>query len=309
MLVGLKLKAVVSIYGHMPYNFYRTFSSTAAPTTNFPVVPTHIYRCRRISTPAPGFLKVSVFSCQKEKEEYAPFSVRNISTTGMGYTPGNKEDHHREKTLRSSSSSSAPSKSAKLLTLPTILTIGRVAAIPVLVTTFYVDSWWGPTATTGIFIAAAITDWLDGYLARKMNLGTAFGAFLDPVADKLMVAATLILLCTKPLEASLFGQLPWLLTVPSIAIIGREITMSAVREWAASQGGKLSEAVAVNNLGKWKTATQMTALTILLLTRDSSLSGAGTFVASGVILLYVSAWLALWSLVVYMRKISKVLLM
>ncbi|KAG5608805.1 hypothetical protein H5410_020086 [Solanum commersonii] len=87
------------------------------------------------------------------------------------------------------------------------------------------------------------------------------------------------------------------------------ITMSAVREWAASQGGKLSEAVAVNNLGKWKTATQMTALTILLLTRDSSLSGAGTFVASGVILLYVSAWLALWSLVVYMRKISKVLLM
>ncbi|KAJ8564920.1 hypothetical protein K7X08_001380 [Anisodus acutangulus] len=207
----------------------------------------------------------------------------------MGYTPGNKEDH-REKALRSS-------KSAKLLTLPTILTIGRVAAIPVLVTTFYVDSWWGPTATTGIFIAAAITDWLDGYLARKMNLGTAFGAFLDPVADKLMVAATLILLCTRPLEASVFGQLPWLLTVPSIAIIGREITISAVREWAASQGGKLSEAVAVNNLGKWKTATQMTALTILLLTRDSSLlcslSGAGTVVASGVILLYVSAWLAL----------------
>ncbi|CAN4106939.1 unnamed protein product [Withania somnifera] len=85
--------------------------------------------------------------------------------------------------------------------------------------------------------------------------------------------------------------------------------MSAVREWAASQGGKLSEAVAVNNLGKWKTATQMTALTILLLARDSSLAGAGTFVASGVILLYVSAWLAVWSLVVYMRKISKVLLM
>lgn len=232
--------------------------------------------------------------------------MRNMSTTGMGYTPGNKEDHHREKTLRPSS---APSKSVKLLTLPTILTIGRVAAIPVLVTTFYVDSWWGPTATTGIFIAAAITDWLDGYLARKMNLGTAFGAFLDPVADKLMVATTLILLCTSPLEASVFGQLPWLLTVPSIAIIGREITMSAVREWAASQGGKLSEAVAVNNLGKWKTATQMTALTILLLTRDSNLSGAGTVVASGVILLYVSAWLAIWSLVVYMRKISKVLLM
>ncbi|KAK4370259.1 hypothetical protein RND71_009734 [Anisodus tanguticus] len=108
-----------------------------------------------------------------------------------------------------------------------------------------------------------------------------------------MVAATLVLLCTKPLESSVFGQLPWLLTVPSIAIIGREITMSAVREWAASQGGKLSEAVSVNNLVKWKTATQMIALTILLLTRDSSLSGVGTLVGSGVILLYISAWLAM----------------
>ncbi|KAM3235059.1 CDP-diacylglycerol-glycerol-3-phosphate 3-phosphatidyltransferase 2 [Capsicum annuum] len=252
----------------MPSTFYRTFypvtvTTTAAATAviRFPVSsPSHIYhsrrRRRRISTPAPASLKVS---------------VRNICSSGMGYTHGNcKEDHHREKTpppppLR------PLSKSAKLLTLPTILTIGRVSAIPILVSTFYVDSWWGPNATTGIFIAAAITDWLDGYLARKMNLGTAFGAFLDPVADKLMVAATLILLCTRPLAASVFGQLPWLLTVPSIAIIGREITMSAVREWAASQGGKLSEAVAVNNLGKWKTATQMTALTILLLTRDSSM--------------------------------------
>ncbi|KAJ8544165.1 hypothetical protein K7X08_028676 [Anisodus acutangulus] len=223
----------------------------------------------------------------------------------MGPTP----DHKEEDLRREKASLPQPSKSEKLLTLPTILTIGRVAAVPLLVSTFYVDSWWGPTATTAIFIAAAVTDWLDGYLARKMNLGTAFGAFLDPVADKLMVAATLVLLCTKPLESSVFGLLPWLLTVPSIAIIGREITMSAVREWAASQGGKLSEAVAVNNLGKWKTATQMIALTILLLTRDSSLSGAGTLVGSGVILLYISAWLAVWSLVVYMRKIWKVLLM
>lgn len=200
-------------------------------------------------------------------------------------------------------------QSAKLLTLPTILTIGRVAAVPLLVSTFYMNSWLGTTATTSIFIAAAITDWLDGYLARRMNLGTAFGAFLDPVADKLMVAATLVLLCTRPPEVSMFEQLPWLLTVPSIAIIGREITMSAVREWAASQGSKLSEAVAVNNLGKWKTATQMISLTILLATRDSSFTEAGFFVASGVALLYMSAGLAVWSLVVYMRKIWKVLLM
>uniref|UniRef100_A0A2P2JUX1 CDP-diacylglycerol--glycerol-3-phosphate 1-phosphatidyltransferase n=2 Tax=Rhizophora mucronata TaxID=61149 RepID=A0A2P2JUX1_RHIMU len=197
---------------------------------------------------------------------------------------------------------------AKFLTLPTVLTLGRVAAVPLLVCTFYVDTWWGRTTTTSIFIAAAITDWLDGYLARKMRLGSAFGAFLDPVADKLMVAATLVLLCTKPLDVAMFGQVSWLLTVPSIAIIGREITMSAVREWAASQNGKLSEAVAVSNLGKWKTATQMTALTILLATRDNSLGGAGILAASGVILLYVSAGLSVWSLAVYMSKIWKVLL-
>ncbi|KAK0592506.1 hypothetical protein LWI29_020464 [Acer saccharum] len=198
--------------------------------------------------------------------------------------------------------------SAKLLTLPTILTLGRVAAVPLLIGTFYVDSWWGRTATTSIFIAAAITDWLDGYIARKMRLGSAFGAFLDPVADKLMVAATLVLLCTKPLEISAVGQVPWLLTVPAIAIIGREITMSAVREWAASQNAKLLEAVAVNNLGKWKTASQMIALTILLATRDGSIGGPGILVGSGVGLLYMSAGLSLWSLAVYMGKIWKVLL-
>nr|AFK38258.1 unknown [Lotus japonicus] len=124
---------------------------------------------------------------------------------------------------------------SKLLTLPTILTLGRVAAVPLLVATFYMDGWRGTAATTSIFIAASVTDWLDGYIARKMKLESSFGAFLDPVADKLMVAATLVLLCTRPLAVDVFGQAPWLLTLPSIAIIGREITMSAVREWAASQ--------------------------------------------------------------------------
>ncbi|XWS66098.1 hypothetical protein CRYUN_Cryun05aG0171300 [Craigia yunnanensis] len=204
--------------------------------------------------------------------------------------------------------SSSNNYSSKMLTLPTVLTLGRVAAVPLLIFTFYVDSWWGRTATTSIFIAAAITDWLDGYIARKMRLRSAFGAFLDPVADKLMVAATLVLLCSRPLNVAMFGQVPWLLIVPSIAIIGREITMSAVREWAASQNSKLLEAVAVNNLGKWKTATQMAALTILLATRDSSLGEPGILVASGVILLYLSAGLSLMSLAVYMGKIWKVLL-
>ncbi|XWS07873.1 hypothetical protein CRYUN_Cryun41cG0029900 [Craigia yunnanensis] len=204
--------------------------------------------------------------------------------------------------------SSSNNSSSKILTLPTVLTLGRVAAVPLLIFTFYVDTWWGRTATTSIFIAAAITDWLDGYIARKMRLHSVFGAFLDPVADKLMVAATLVLLCSRPLNVASFGQVPWLLIVPSIAIIGREITMSAVREWAASQNSKLLEAVAVNNLGKWKTATQMAALTILLATRDSSLGEPGILVASGVILLDISAWLSVMSLAVYMGKIWKVLL-
>ncbi|KAF6146866.1 hypothetical protein GIB67_018519 [Kingdonia uniflora] len=195
-----------------------------------------------------------------------------------------------------------------LLTLPTILTLGRVAAVPLLVTTFYMNTRWATTITTSIFVAAAATDWLDGYLARKMRQGTTFGAFLDPVADKLMVAATLVLLCTRPLDVGVFGEVPWLLPVPSIAIIGREITMSAVREWAASQDSELLEAVAVNSLGKWKTATQMTALTILLASRDGSLIGSEILVPSGIVLLYISAGLAVWSLVVYMKKIWRVLL-
>lgn len=99
----------------------------------------------------------------------------------------------------------------------------RFIGISILPTAFYMDGPWAATATTGIFLAAAVTDWLDGYLARKMQLGTPFGAFLDPVADKLMVAATLVLLCTKPLETSILRDGPWLLTVPSIAIIGREV--------------------------------------------------------------------------------------
>ncbi|KAK7272781.1 hypothetical protein RIF29_13820 [Crotalaria pallida] len=197
---------------------------------------------------------------------------------------------------------------SKLLTLPTILTLARIAAVPLLVATFYLDGRRGTAACTIIFTAAAVTDWLDGYIARKMNLNSTFGAFLDPVADKLMVAATLVLLCTRPLEVAVFSQAPWLLIIPSIIIIGREITMSALREWAASQGSKLLEAVAVNNLGKWKTATQMTALTILLATRNCSHGGPALLVGSGVVLLYMSAGLAIWSFVVYMRKIWKVLL-
>ncbi|WZZ66244.1 hypothetical protein YC2023_077614 [Brassica napus] len=158
----------------------------------------------------------------------------------------------------------SPHLSSKGLTLPTVLTLGRVAALSTLI------AGGGELPQRVSSLQQPLQIGLTGTL-RDMRSGSAFGAFLDPVADKLMVAATLILLCTKPMDALVLGPVPWLVTVPSIAIIGREITMSAVREWAASQNGKLSKAVAVNSLGKWKTATQMIALTILLASRDSSL--------------------------------------
>ncbi|KAG0463282.1 hypothetical protein HPP92_019351 [Vanilla planifolia] len=196
---------------------------------------------------------------------------------------------------------------SRFLTIPTVLTLGRVAAVPLLVCTYHLTGPWAPTLTTSIFAVAAFTDWLDGHLARKMRQRTTFGAFLDPVADKLMVAATLVLLCAKPVDVVFIGEVDWLLTIPAISIIGREITMSAVREWAASQNSMVLEAVAVNSMGKWKTATQMTALTILLLNRDPRLTT--WFLAStGVFLLYFSSVLALCSLAIYMRKIWRFLI-
>ncbi|XP_024388203.1 CDP-diacylglycerol--glycerol-3-phosphate 3-phosphatidyltransferase 2 isoform X2 [Physcomitrium patens] len=192
------------------------------------------------------------------------------------------------------------SSEKKFLTLPTILTLARVAAVPALLAVFYCEEKWATTAGATIFVVAAVTDWLDGYLARKMGSSSEFGAFLDPVADKLMVATTLVLLCTRPPVAALAKVGPWLLPVPAITIIGREITMSALREWAASQGGDVRQAVAVNSLGKWKTAAQMVALTLLLAGRDGG--GGVALGAAGVSLLYVSAGLAVWSLVVYIRS-------
>ncbi|WVZ08472.1 hypothetical protein V8G54_021818 [Vigna mungo] len=129
----------------------------------------------------------------------------------------------RELSISKNDRTSMPAiANSKFLTLPTILTLGRVASIPLFVATFFMDGWRGTVVTTSIFTAAAVTDWLDGYIARKMKMKSTFGAFLDPVADKLMVSATLVLLCTRPLEVAVFGQLPWLLIIPSITIIGRE---------------------------------------------------------------------------------------
>ncbi|KAL3650038.1 hypothetical protein CASFOL_006441 [Castilleja foliolosa] len=339
MPISLKFTNFTILHAHKPYKLLNNFppptpaSSAVTATVESRAIPPLKYFagrwCRITPCVAAAQFDITSNFCHsrnrgrnlhfytsdsRDKGPEGRFNCRknDIIGTQMGVTvhcKAESEYNQSDMSPQPNYGGRQPVETTKLLTLPTILTIGRVAAVPVIVYTFYVESWWGPTATVGIFLAAATTDWLDGYLARKMKLGTQFGAFLDPVADKLMVAATLILLCTKPFEPGMFGKAPWLLTVPAIAIIGREITMSAVREWAASKDKKLLEAVAVNNLGKWKTASQMTALTILLAARDGSIVGAGSLASSGVALLYVSAWLSLWSLVVYLRKIWKVLLM
>nr|ABA55724.1 phosphatidylglycerolphosphate synthase [Vigna unguiculata] len=299
MMSGFKLSTSGFIY-------IRTATKTKplSWTPNTRTTPTQ-HRRRYIPSLSPSKNQILGFS----RSHKLPCLGRAGLVTDLGSpVPSPQPQPQPQPQLQAQSKPEPEPESSKLLTLPTILTLGRVAAVPLLVATFYMDGWPGTAATTSIFVAASITDWLDGYLARKMKLKSSFGAFLDPVADKLMVSATLVLLCTRPLEVAVFGQLPWLLIIPSITIIGREITMSALREWAASQGSKLLE-VAVNNLGKWKTASQMTALTILLATRDLSHGGgAAILVGSGVALLYTSAGLALWSLVVYMKKIWRVLL-
>jgi CDP-diacylglycerol--glycerol-3-phosphate 3-phosphatidyltransferase len=171
--------------------------------------------------------------------------------------------------------------------LPTYLTFLRIAMIPLLAVVFYLPWEYNRLVSTGIFIFAGFTDWLDGYLARKMNLETAFGAFLDPVADKLMVAFVLVLVVQA--EASAY------LAIPAAVIIGREITIASLREWMAEIGQRAK--VKVSQLGKWKTTAQMAAIGMLLY-RDELLGLPIN--EMGYWLLYLSAVLTLWSMVNYL---------
>lgn len=171
--------------------------------------------------------------------------------------------------------------------LPTYLTLLRIALIPLLAVVFYLPWEFSRIACTAIFLIAGITDWLDGYLARKLGLETAFGAFLDPVADKLMVAFVLVLVVQA--EAS-----PWL-AIPAAVIIGREITIASLREWMAEIGQRAK--VKVSQLGKWKTTAQMVAVSFLLYKED--LFGL-PINELGYWLLYLSAILTLWSMVNYL---------
>ena len=174
------------------------------------------------------------------------------------------------------------------LTFPMLLTLLRIALIPVLVLFFYLPYSWSSIAAAVVFIFAAITDWLDGYLARRMDQMTTFGAFLDPVADKLMVATALVLLVSRN-PAVLF-------TLSAVIIIGREIAISSLREWMAEMGKRGH--VKVSGLGKLKTIFQMTAISLLLFEQDM-LGLPILFI--GLALLYLAAALTLWSMWVYLH--------
>lgn len=173
------------------------------------------------------------------------------------------------------------------MNFPNLLTLSRILLIPVFVVVFYLPFNWSALASAVIFAIAALTDWLDGYLARRWNQMTPFGAFLDPVADKLMVAVALTVLIEE-------HHIIWL-TIPAMIIIGREIVISALREWMAEMGKRAS--VAVSFVGKIKTTAQMTSIVLLL----ANPPGVG-LVNLGLGLLYVAAVLTLWSMSIYLKK-------
>ena len=175
-------------------------------------------------------------------------------------------------------------------TIPTILTWTRIVAIPLIVGVFYLG--WNPALqnliATVMFVTFALTDWLDGYLARKLNQTSSFGAFLDPVADKFLVCASLLVLVHLQ-RADVFVAL---------IIIGREIAISALREWMAQIGA--AKSVAVHMLGKVKTTFQMVAIPFLLF--DGRLLGLIDTHVWGTWLIWISAILTVWSMVYYLQK-------
>ncbi|MGB3836490.1 CDP-diacylglycerol--glycerol-3-phosphate 3-phosphatidyltransferase [Castellaniella sp.] len=176
--------------------------------------------------------------------------------------------------------------------IPIALTWLRIAMIPLLVALYYLpDAWtasgWRDTAAAVAFVVAAVTDWFDGYLARRWNQTSAFGAFLDPVADKLMVVAALLILLN-------LGRVDLLI---ALVIIGRELTISALREWMAKIGA--SRSVAVHRLGKFKTTAQMIAIPCLLYWQP--IEGIPVRLL-GQILIVVAAILTVWSMCYYLQK-------
>jgi CDP-diacylglycerol---glycerol-3-phosphate 3-phosphatidyltransferase len=174
-------------------------------------------------------------------------------------------------------------------TLPNILTWLRILAIPLVVLLFYLPFTWADPAAGLLFGAAGITDSLDGYFARKLGQATRLGAFLDPVADKLIVAVALVLIVSKDPR--------WFVVLVAIVIIGREIAISALREWMAELGER--KKVAVSALGKYKTILQIVGLSLMLFRWD--LFGFIPSYRLGLWLTVVAAVLTLWSMINYLR--------
>ena len=177
------------------------------------------------------------------------------------------------------------------LNIPNSLTLLRIILIPVFIVFFYLETRWSNSVAALIFLLAAITDFLDGYLARKLNQLSAFGAFLDPVADKLIVAVALVLLVDQ--NPTPYSSI-WI-SLAAMTIIGREITISALREWMAEIGARKS--IAVSIIGKVKTTAQMSAI-LLLIYGDPIFSLSS--IEIGFVLLYLSVILTLWSMVDYL---------
>lgn len=179
-----------------------------------------------------------------------------------------------------------------------MLTFARIVMIPLVIALFYSGQPGGKPAAAIVFILAAITDSLDGYLARRLGQTSALGAFLDPVADKLMVAIALILLVSerpKPLELLHFDPHA-VIAITAVVIVGREITISALREWMAELGARGK--VAVSSMGKLKTIFQMTGLSMMLFRDDVWFIPAFEL---GFYCLVAAAALTLWSMIVYLK--------
>ncbi|CAI1570581.1 CDP-diacylglycerol--glycerol-3-phosphate 3-phosphatidyltransferase [Serratia quinivorans] len=178
------------------------------------------------------------------------------------------------------------------LNIPTWLTLFRVVLIPFFVLAFYLPFTWAPMVCAVIFVFAAITDWFDGFLARRWKQTTRFGVFLDPVADKVMVAVALVLVAEH--------YHVWWITLPAATMIAREIIISSLREWMAEIGKRSS--VAVSWIGKVKTMAQMMSLVGLLWRPDRTVE----YVSFG--LLYIAAVLTFWSMFQYLNAARKDLL-
>jgi len=185
-------------------------------------------------------------------------------------------------------STSTQGTEASHLNLPNALTWLRILMIPAILALFYLPFWWADPAACAAFALAGITDTLDGYYARKLGQTSRLGAFLDPVADKLIVAAALVLIVSKDPR--------WFVVIVAIVIIGREIAVSALREWMAEIGAR--GRIKVSVLGKYKTIMQIVGLSFLLFRRD--LLGLPIY-KLGLGLTAVAAVLTLWSMILYLR--------